>query len=258
VIGVSTFAAGEDAWLRRLGSLRNVVRQELIGRQLGGHVSPGLTVLDVGCGQGTQALRLAAAGCTVTGIDPSRLLLGLLSEAAAAAGLAVEVIEGNLAQLDALLRDRMFDLVCAHGVLMYLDDRRRALQMLTARVASGGLLSVTFRNGSALAFRPGMRQQWQGALAAFDAGDYVNELGVPAHADRLEEVQDDLRSLGVRTRAWYGVRVFTDPASVEQALPSSDELALLLDAEEQAGKREPYRRIASQIHLIGVLEQRIL
>ena len=48
--------------MARLGNLRNVVRQELVARQLEGAVADllparPLTVLDVGCGQGTQALR---------------------------------------------------------------------------------------------------------------------------------------------------------------------------------------------------------
>ncbi len=46
------FAAGEATWVERLGNLRNAVRQELIGRQLDDHVRAGVTVLDVGCGQG--------------------------------------------------------------------------------------------------------------------------------------------------------------------------------------------------------------
>lgn len=48
---MNRFAASEDLWLERLGNLRNAVRQELIGRQLGEHVRDGSSVLDVGCGQ---------------------------------------------------------------------------------------------------------------------------------------------------------------------------------------------------------------
>jgi 2-polyprenyl-3-methyl-5-hydroxy-6-metoxy-1,4-benzoquinol methylase len=55
-----------------------MLRQEIVARQLGELIAerpvPGqLRVLDVGCGQGTQALRLADAGHEVTGLDPHLL-----------------------------------------------------------------------------------------------------------------------------------------------------------------------------------------
>ncbi|MFD1545703.1 class I SAM-dependent methyltransferase [Nonomuraea guangzhouensis] len=74
------FSAGEKRWRERLGSLRDVVRQELVSRQLAAHLPPApARVLDVGCGQGTQALRAAAQGHRVTALDASGDLLGLLS-----------------------------------------------------------------------------------------------------------------------------------------------------------------------------------
>jgi len=57
----SSFLAGAPRWVDGLGRLRDVVRQRLIAAQLSQvmttRVSPA-RVLDVGCGQGTQALFL--------------------------------------------------------------------------------------------------------------------------------------------------------------------------------------------------------
>lgn len=245
------FAAGEQVWLARLGTLRNAVRQELIGRQLDRYVVDGSRVLDVGCGQGTQALRLARRGCVVTAVDPSPALLARFTADACAAGVDVELHRGGIDELDALLGSRRFDLVCAHGVLMYLADPYDALMNLADRVDPGGLLSVTFRNVEALAFRPGLRRQWPAALEAFDARTYVNELGVTARAERVEDVAAALTASGLTVLGWHGVRVFTDPAPTDEPAPDTDEFDQLIEAELLAGDRDPYRRLAAQIHLVA-------
>ena len=68
------FEPGRELWLARLGNLRNVVRQHLVATQLDAArrdlllvTDRPLSVLDVGAGQGTQALRLAREGHRVTG-----------------------------------------------------------------------------------------------------------------------------------------------------------------------------------------------
>ena len=248
----SGFAAGEARWAARLGNLRNAVRQEVIARQLADHVRPPMAVLDVGCGQGTQALRLAARGCAVTGIDASADLLDRCATSARATGVDLELLQGRFEDLDDLLGDRRFDAVCAHGLLMYLPLRPAAIASLAARVREGGFLSITFRNGDALAYRPGLRGDWQGALDAFDAVDYVNELGVHARADRLDDVTADVERTGLDQVAWYGVRVLTDHVAGD-VLPPADPVALaaLLDAEDQAGRRDPYRHLGSQLHVVA-------
>ncbi|HEU4429048.1 MAG TPA: methyltransferase domain-containing protein [Myxococcota bacterium] len=248
---MSAFASGEKRWIERLGGLRNAIRQELIARQLASVAKPGDRVLDVGCGQGTQALRLAADGCQVTGVEPSRELRRLCERDALGRGVQIEVIDGTLEDLDALFRDRAFDLVLAHGVLMYLPNTGAALATLTRRVASHGRLAISFRNAHALAFRPGMRRDWAGALRAFDSDDYVNELGVTAKAHRLDDVKEMLGALGFTIDRWFGVRVFNDSVPGDSTIPADEDFATLLDAEEQAGRRDPYRWMASQLHVIA-------
>ena len=72
----TAFTAGEQNWQARLGKLRDVVRQELVARQLERELPPApVRIVDFGCGQGTQALRLARRGYDVTGVDASADLL---------------------------------------------------------------------------------------------------------------------------------------------------------------------------------------
>ena len=249
---MTSFEAGEQLWTDRLDNLRNTIRQEVITRQLADHVPDGVSVLDVGCGQGTQALRLARAGCRITGVDASPRLLARFQADADAAGVPVELIQGEFAQLGDLLGDRRFDVVCAHGLLMYLDDRTAAVATLAHRLdGPGSILSLTVRNGHGLAARPGHRRDWAGALAAFDTETYVNELGVTARADRLDAVRDDLSAVGLEIVEWYGVRVFNDAVDADRGVPVDEDLALLFDAEDQAGRRDPYRWMASQLHVIA-------
>ena len=248
---MNDFAAGEQRWIDGLGNLRNTIRQELIGRQLAPHAEAGMTVLDVGCGQGTQALRLAARGCRVTGVEPSADLRARCAADASAQGLEIELLEGTIEGLGAVLASRRFDLVCAHGLLMYLDDRALAIAALAARVGERGRVSITVRNGHGLAMRPGLRGEWRAALAAFDSLDYVNELGVGAVADRIEDIEAHLAAVGLRTIDWFGVRVLNDAIPPTAPVPPAEQLVDLLDAEDQAGRRDPYRWLASQLHVIA-------
>lgn len=248
---VAEFRSGEQQWIHQLGNLRNTVRQEVIRRQLADHVRSGMKVLDVGCGQGTQAIELATLGCDVTGVEPSGELRDLCRQGADQRGVSVALVEGSLGGLEASVADGLFDLVCAHGLLMYLDDRSAAVSDLAARVRPKGLLSLTFRNGHALAMRPGLRRDWSAALDAFDRDQYINELGVNARADLLTEVTADLASCGFEVIDWYGVRVFNDAVASDTAVPDDEDLSALLDAEDRAGRQDPYRWLGSQLHVVA-------
>lgn len=247
---MSTFSDVEGVWSQRLGNLRNVVRQQVIHRQLMDHAATARSALDVGCGQGTQAIELAANGTVVTGVDPSRPLLDKLAATANERGVSVQTHQGTLEDLDHLVGARTYDLVTAHGLLMYLDDASTAVATLASKVANGGALSITVRNGEALAYRPGLRRQWQRALAAFDATTYVNELGADAQAHTLDDATAWCERSGLQVERWYGVRVLTDGAPADE-MPDQESLADCIAAELEAGRRDPYRRLGSQIHVIA-------
>jgi len=75
----------------------------LVARIVAG--SPGLDVLDVGCGTGVAARQFQAAGCTVLGVEPDTRM----AEFARARGLPVEVATFEAWDPD----DRRFDTVIA-------------------------------------------------------------------------------------------------------------------------------------------------
>jgi SAM-dependent methyltransferase len=67
---------------------------------------PGAAILDVGCGTGRHAIELARRGFLVTGLDISEGMLGQARDAAAAAGVRVELIH---ADATSWVAPRLFD-----------------------------------------------------------------------------------------------------------------------------------------------------
>jgi SAM-dependent methyltransferase len=223
-------------------------------------------VLDIGPGQGTQALRLARAGHLVTGLEADPAMLAAFRAAVAAEPADVRarvvVLQGDGRETGRHFGPACFDVVLCHGVLMYVPDPEPMLAALARVLAPGGLLSLLVRNGDALAMRPGLLGDWGTALQAFgSAGSagyagyagYVNRLGLATRADRLAPLTQTLAGICAPLHAWYGVRVFTDAAPDHAVVPSDPgALAALLDAEEAAGRADPYRGVAALLHVCGL------
>ncbi len=240
----TAFTAGEQNWQARLGKLRDVVRQELVARQLEPELPPApVRIIDLGCGQGTQALRLARRGYHVT-----RFERDLAAEPAAVRG-RVRVERGLIEDYAERAGVTRFPAALCHGVLMYLADPAPALSAIARLTAPGGVVSLLVRNGDALAMRPGLLGDWTACAAAFDSDRYPNRIGVTARADRLADLTGRLGGHGLQVTAWYGLRVFTD-AAPDGAEPPAD-LQGLLACEERAGRTDPYRQVAALLHVIA-------
>ena len=257
--GVSSgFATGEQEWRAHLGTLRQVVRQELVARQLAVHLpgQPPHRVLDIGCGQGTQALLLARAGHAVTGLDASARLLDDCRAALAAEPVEVRdrvrLVQGEAMAVGELFPAASFDAVLCQGVLMYFADPGPLLDAIAQVSAPGAVVSLLVRNGDALALRPGLLGDWDSVAAAFDGRAYRNRIGVDARADRLADLTAALEARQLPVRQWYGVRVFTDTVSSDTQLPDPATLDAILRHEERAGRTDPYRHVAALLHLIAV------
>ena len=215
-----------------------------------------LRVLDVGMGQGTQALRLARAGHSVTGLESDAEMLRTARESLAGEpeGIRerVRLIEGDGRDTGVHFMPGSFDVVLCHGVLMYVPEPDPLLAGLARMLAPGGLLSLLVRNADALAMRPGTAGDFGAALAAFETDTYTNRLGLSVRADRLDVLRATLAGIAAPLHTWYGVRVFTDNVSNEAELPGPEELARVFDAEDRAGRTDPYRGVAALLHLCGV------
>ena len=255
--GPDRFDPGVDAWLDGLGLVRDRVRQELVHRQLVAHLPAGpepLLVLDAGCGQGTQAIELARLGYRVVGVDLSATLL---EAAQAAASDEHDDVRGRLSFVTGDLLDlddghaQRYDLVCCHGVAMYLPSLAGTARALVRACRPGGLISILTRNRAGIAMRAGMTGDWSAALEAFDARHYDNRLGITSvRADEPDEVQVALNAAGATVEAWYGVRLFSDHWGQR---PPGRDFADLVAVEAEAGRRDPFRSVAALTHTIARL-----
>jgi 2-polyprenyl-6-hydroxyphenyl methylase / 3-demethylubiquinone-9 3-methyltransferase len=139
---------GSEAMLHKL----NPVRLKYIRDQIDQHWQcnecsrtplHGKTALDVGCGAGLLAEPLARLGATVTGLDASAELISVAKEHAAASGLTIDYVAGELARLEGC-----FDFITCMEVIEHVADPASFVADLAKRLAPGGLLIMSTPNAT--------------------------------------------------------------------------------------------------------------
>jgi S-adenosylmethionine-dependent methyltransferase len=241
-----------ERFVAHYDTLRGAVRAELVARQLDGHLPGSGPVADVGGSAGRQAIRLARLGHEVTLVDPSAEMLSRAREALGAEPRAVQqrlrLVQASGEEAPRILPGGAFPVVLCHAVLPYVEDPEPLLGSVAALAAPGGVVSVLAKNADALAMRPALEGRFADAVAAFEADADRGGLGVTTRAHSLDGLVEALARHGVEMEAWYGIRVFTDHLG---PVAPGDDLAAVLEAEERAGERDPYRRVARLLHLVG-------
>jgi 2-polyprenyl-3-methyl-5-hydroxy-6-metoxy-1,4-benzoquinol methylase len=104
--------------------------------------SPGSIFLEVGCGPGFHAMRLARRGYKVKAVDFSDAVLDVARENVRAAGLEHLVDVGREDLIDLSYGDRSFDYALCWGVLMHVPEVERAIEQLSRVIAPAGHLIV--------------------------------------------------------------------------------------------------------------------
>jgi SAM-dependent methyltransferase len=106
-------------------------------------LTPG-RALDIGCGEGADAIWLAGQGWTVTAIDISDVALGRGRQAAEPAGAAVQWVIGDALQIP--FRPGSFDLISMQYPALPKVGREEATRTLLATVRPGGLLLAVYHD----------------------------------------------------------------------------------------------------------------
>jgi ubiquinone/menaquinone biosynthesis C-methylase UbiE len=126
----------KNRWHRELPS------QELIGVLATLALPEGATILDAGCGAGTEAVYVAGFGYTVIGVDGSPRALEFARERSASAGVDVTWHEADVLNMpvDAASVDLVTDRGCFHHVET--SDRARYAAEMARVLRPGGRLLI--------------------------------------------------------------------------------------------------------------------
>ena len=101
--------------------------------------SPG-RALDLGAGEGADAIRLALLGYHVTAVEISKVGADKIRRFAAAAGADIDVEEGDLTVYEP---DGKYDLILCNGVLHYIEDKQAVIDRMKAATRPGGINVVS-------------------------------------------------------------------------------------------------------------------
>jgi S-adenosylmethionine-dependent methyltransferase len=213
-----------------------------------------LCALDLGCGTGATAIRLARLGIHVTLLDSSPAMLDIAKRAAQEAGVTDKVVaqHGDAAQLANLFRTRAFDVILCHNILEYCDDPGVVVRG-AARVLrdSSAILSVLVRN-----------QAGEVLKAAIQAGDLdaaENSLTAECGQESLYGgrvrlfTPDSLRAMltgaSLAAIAERGVRVLADylPPQVSR----SADYERIFELERQLGSRIEFAAVSRYTHCLA-------
>ncbi|MBF6604061.1 MAG: class I SAM-dependent methyltransferase [Chloroflexi bacterium] len=176
---------------------------DLVWRLL--HLEPGAEVLDLACGHGRIANRLAGRGAHVTGVDRSAGFLARARADAHVRGVAVDYIEGDMRTLPWEARfDAAFNWFTAFG---YHDDAtdRAVLAGIRRTLRPGGRFAIDHVNRDRLlaSFRP---------ASLIERGDdlMLDSSAFDLLSGRIETDRITVRGGHVR-RAHFSVRLLTAP-----------------------------------------------
>jgi S-adenosylmethionine-dependent methyltransferase len=213
-----------------------------------------LHALDLGCGTGATAVRLARLGLHVTLLDASVPMLDFAERAAREAGVTERIAlkEGDAVQLAALFDAGSFDLILCHNILEYVDDPGAVLRgaVRTLRDPSA-VLSILVRSqaGEVLkaAIQDGDLTVAEHNLTAECGHESLYGGGVRLYT--AESLQAMLLESSLAVNAQRGVRVLSDylPTRVSR----DDEYERIFELERKLGKRPEFAAVARYTHFLA-------
>lgn len=242
-----------DRFLEHYKSIRGAVRTAVVRRHLltelqldNGHA---LTVLDVGCGDGRDAVWLAELGHEVWAWDTSPKMLERAQENIrnAGAGDRVHLSPAGVRDLDENPPSQQFDLVISHGVMMYFDEPSPFVRAHMNVVRDGGWLSLLTKNAIIQPFRAVKEGNLDEAMRLLDDSQGVGHLGLQTRSHSIQEIADVSAENGALVTSIAGVRIFSDRDAWDPDVADPNQI---VDLEWMAAKLDGYREAGALLHFI--------
>jgi S-adenosylmethionine-dependent methyltransferase len=215
---------------------------------------PSLCALDLGCGTGAAAVRLARLGIHVTLLDFSPAMLDIANRAAREAGVTDKVVlqDGDVTQLENLFHARSFDVILCHNILEYCDDPSAVLHAAARALRdSSAILSVLVRNQAGEVFKAAIQA---GDLAAAENGLTAEWGQESLYKGRVRLfTSDSLRAMmaeaSLAAIAERGVRVLADylPPRVSRTA----DYERIFELERKLGRRPEYAAVSRYTHCLA-------
>jgi S-adenosylmethionine-dependent methyltransferase len=216
-----------------------------------------LRALDLGCGTGVTAVRLARLGIHMTLLDSSPAMLDIAKRAAQEVGVSgrIALKHGDAAQVANLFPVGSFDIVLCHNILEYVDDPSAVLsaagQVMRCDSTGIGILSILVRNRAGEVLKAGIEA---GDLAAAERSltavwGYESLFGGRVRLFTLDSLQDMTKASSLAVAAERGVRVISDylPPQVSRR----EQYARIFELERKLGTRPEFAAVARYIQIIA-------
>jgi len=216
-----------------------------------------LHALDLGCGTGVTAVRLARLGIHMTLLDSSPAMLDIAKRAAQEAGVngRIELKLGDAARVANLFPVGSFDIVLCHNTLEYVDDPNAvvsaAAQVMRSDSTGIAILSILVRNRAGEVLKSSIGA---GDLGAAERNlttewGYESLFGGRVRLFTLDSLQVVTKGASLAVAAERGVRVISDylPPQVSRR----EEYQRIFELERKLGSRPEFAAVARYIQIIA-------
>jgi S-adenosylmethionine-dependent methyltransferase len=244
------FQSGADKYAAYLETPEGRLRLDLAFANLQEflpQVTPSLRALDVGCGTGAIAMRLARLGLHVTLLDSSPPMLDFAERAAREAGVTERIAlkHGDAAQLASLFPAGSFDVILCHNLLEYVEDAgavlrgaARALRdppavlSVVVRSQPGEVLKAAIQDGDLAAAEHNLTAEW----------GHESLYGGRVRLFTAERLRAVLIAASLVVTTERGVRIMSD--YLPARLSRTAEYERILELERKLGRRAEFAAVA--------------
>jgi len=214
-----------------------------------------LRALDVGCGTGAIAVRLARLGLHISLLDSSQQMLDCAERTTREAGVSETIVElkrSDAAHLEEIFQAGSFDVVLCHNVLEYVGDPAKVL-LGAARMLrnSSAILSVLVRNRAGEVLKAAIQA---GDLSLADSSltaewGYESLYGGRVRLFTSHRLHAMMKAASLTVSTERGVRTVAD--YLPQRISRRDEYERIFELEHKLGSQTEFAAVARYTQCIA-------